>query len=121
VVYVAVADSLAIRPGMLVSISPWGYDPKKQGLLTGKVNFVIRFPATYAGMMHVLKNAELVHDLTQAGPVVTVWVDLAGDQGGLLDAGTSGTGASSLNGALCNASITIGRKRPIAYLFPGLK
>jgi len=119
VLYVAVANSLAIRSGMPVSISPWGYDQKKQGLLTGKVNSVIRFTATPAGMMQVLKNRDLVRDLTQAGPVITVWVDLAGDQAGLLDSG--GSGVPPLNGALCNASITIGRKRPIAYLFPGLK
>jgi HlyD family secretion protein len=121
VLYAFSGDGKKIRPGMEVHLSPSVARRELDGVLIGQVAAVAEFPATRAGMMHVLHNEQLVEDFLTAtqGAPIAIHARLVLDRGtasGYRWSSGHGPDLQLTAGTPCTASVTTRRDRPIALL-----
>ena len=119
-VFIPVAASQPIKPGMPVRIAVTTVAPEKYGLLLGTVARVGTHPATRAGVGALLNNDDITNIVVGGPPVfqVEVALTLADTPSGY--AWSSGTGpAEQLSaGTLVNSTVMISSQTPITLLFP---
>jgi len=98
--------------------------PEEYGYILGTVQRVSEFPATLEGIRRVLKNEQLVGQISSLGTVFEVYVTLAPDSTTTSGfAWTSGAGPDMkiLDGTPAAGRIIVETRRPVQIVIPGLK
>lgn len=124
VVYVPAVHGKMVHPGMRIQIAPSTVRSEEYGMVLGRITFVSDYPATSRGMARVLKNPQLVTQLSGGGAPYEVHANL------LVDPNTpsryrwsSSTGPPIAieSGTLAGALITVQEERPISLVVPMLR
>jgi len=119
-VFIPVASSQPVKPGMSVQIGVTTVAPEEYGLLLGTVTRVGTHPATRAGVGALLNNDDITNIVVGGAPVFQVEVALTPADTPSGYAWTSGVGPSEplTAGTLVNSTVTIASQAPITLLFP---
>ena len=121
VVYVPAADGKKVLPGMSVQISPSTVKAEEWGFMLGEVRAVSDYPVTPEGLRKVLRNDKLVADLTGESAPIEINTQLIADtetESGFRWSSSKGPPMKVFSGTVCQAKITVERKRPISYVLP---
>ncbi len=121
VLYVPPAEGKKVRPAMEVRLAPSSIKREEYGFMLGDVTAVAEVPSTLAGMMRVLKNRELVEDLSHDHAPFEVRVKLRRDaatRSGYRWSSSAGPDVAINVGTLCVGDVITSRERPITILLP---
>jgi multidrug efflux pump subunit AcrA (membrane-fusion protein) len=121
--YVPVAEGYQIEPGMQVLVAAAPARKSEFGYLVGEVAVAARFPTSLAEMARHLGSEDLARQLAAAGPCLEVVVDLHADPetpSGYRWSSAQGWPHPLHSGTPCQASVTVGRQRPLALALPSL-
>jgi HlyD family secretion protein len=121
VIYIPAGDGKKVRPGMRAQISPSTVKSEEYGFIIGKVDWVSDFPVTPEGLKKVLRNEQLVSDLTGQSAPIEVEVKLlenAETESGFEWSSSKGPPTKVFSGTVCSANVTVEKKRPISYVLP---
>ena len=124
VLFIPAGDGKKVDVGMEVQISPSTVKPEEFGFMLGKVKSVSLFPSTPEGMQRVLRNDQLVKELSQRGSPIEVTTELLTNpatKSGYKWSSPQGPPIGIFSGTLCTASIVVDRKRPVEYVIPKIK
>lgn len=124
VIYVPSIHGKKIKPGMQIQIAPSTVRQEEFGMMLGKVTFVSSFPATPRGMGRVLKNEQLVMDLSGGDAPYEVHAELIVDpstESRYRWSSSKGPPTLMQSGTLAMASVTVDTQRPIAVVIPLLR
>ena len=120
--YVPAADGKRIQPGMAVEIQPSTVERALYGHIRGTVLAVAPLPATAAGMRRLLRNDQLVTELTAGGAPVEVRVALERDAGtasGFAWSASKGPATHIGAGTIVSGRVVVEERRMIGLLLPG--
>lgn len=123
-VYVKPADGKKIAVGMAAQVSPSTVKREEYGFMEGVVIAVAPIPSTEEGIQRMLKNRQLVQELTGGGAPfeVTVRLDLdATSHNGYKWSSSTGPWVGINPGTLAEATITIREIRLISLLIPAFE
>jgi HlyD family secretion protein len=121
VIYIPAGDGKKVRPGMRAQISPSTVKSEEYGFIIGEVEWVSDFPVTPEGLKKVLRNEKLVSDLTGQSAPIEVEVKLLENtetESGFEWSSSKGPPIKVFSGTVCNANVTVEKKRPISYVLP---
>ena len=121
VLYLPSIHGKLVRPGMRIQIAPSTVRQEEYGMMLGAVTYVSSFPATTKGMMRVLKNEQLVRDLSGGGAPYEVHAELYVDPATPSQykwSSSKGPPIRIQSGTLATASVAVGAQRPIAKAIP---
>jgi HlyD family secretion protein len=124
IIYIPAQDGKKVHPGMRAYISPSTVQPAEYGFMIGEVSQVSEFPMTAEGLLRVLRNEKLVESLTGRTVPIEVQATLIPDSttpSGFKWSSSKGPPTKVFSGTLCNASVQVETKRPIAYVLPIFK
>src|SRR5260370_16589657 len=76
VIYAPAAEGKKVLPNQEIRVSPSTVKAEEYGFILGKVTNVSYFPSTPDGMKVVLRNEELVKDLSTKGAPLEITGDL---------------------------------------------
>ncbi len=113
-----------ITPGMTAQIAPLTAPQEEFGFIRAEVVSVADYPATTRGMMRILRNTDLVQELSSAGPPIEVRLKPVLDPqtpSGFKWSSSLGPHFAVTAGTLCSASVTIRQQPPISLVMPFLK
>lgn len=124
VLFVPAAEGKKIAPGMPANVSPSTVRPEEFGYIVGKVEELSEFPLTPEALKRILRNEQLAQELAgRATPIrVTVELILQPDApSGFRWTSGKGPPLKVFPGTLCQGSVVVETKRPIAYIIPLVK
>ncbi len=124
VIYLPASEGKKVRIGMKSQISPTTVKREEYGFMFGNVMSVSEYPATFRGMMRILKNEELAQSFSASGPPIEVSVHLVPSDktiSGYKWSTPKGPAMVNFTGTPCSVSITISEDRPIGLVIPLLK
>jgi HlyD family secretion protein len=124
VVYIPAADGKKVQPGMRAQISPSTIKAEEYGFIIGEVTSVSDYPVTPEGLRKVLRNDQLVADLTGKAAPIEVEVRLIEDEStesGFKWSSSKGPPIKVFSGTVCAANVTVEKKRPVSYVLPILR
>jgi HlyD family secretion protein len=124
VIFIPAADGKKVQPGMRAQISPSTVKAEEYGFMIGEVESVSDFPVTPEGLRKVLRNDQLVANLTGHSAPIEVDVALLEDpetESGFQWSSSKGPPMKVFSGTICTASVTVEEKRPISYVLPILR
>jgi len=110
-----------LQSGMKVYISTSTFSKEEYGYIIGEVDKVSKYPATREGLYRILRNDELVEELSSSNLPAYFSVNLLQDStnfSGLKWSAGTGPNAKILAGSLAEARVLIDEKAPINLLFP---
>lgn len=122
--YLSPQDGKKVKPHMSVQVSPSTVKREEFGFMVGKVRTVAEFPSTTQGMMRVLKNEQLVQQLSAQSAPISVQADLtpsADTLSGYRWSSPQGPQTRIESGTLCSATVTLHNDRPISLVVPLLR
>lgn len=123
VIYVPPADGKKVFPDMDVQLELTPVKREEFGFMLGRVTSVAEVPSTTEGMMRILKNRQLVDQLSGTEAPFEVRVSLRRDSStptGYQWSSSSGPRVEINVGTLCVGDIITKRERPITLLIPAL-
>ena len=120
--YVPIDSGKKVKPGMTARLTPSGADVSEAGSLMGVVREVSPYPASSAGIMKNIGNADVAQWIMQqlGGAVVEVKVDLVRDpksDSGYLWSSIIGSHPVVSAGSACTGMIVVKRTAPIERVF----
>jgi HlyD family secretion protein len=120
--YVPASEGKRIAPGMRAEVSPTSVERAVYGHIRGRVTSVAPLPATPEGMRRMLRNDQLVAELTARGAPIEVRILL--DRDAANASGFAWSASKGPPGAISAGSIVAGRvvvadRRIIGLLVPG--
>jgi HlyD family secretion protein len=121
VIYLSPQDGKKVKPHMNVQVSPSTVKREEFGFLLGKVRTVAEFPSTVQGMMRVLKNEQLVNQLSAQTSPITALADLTPSSETVSRyrwSSPEGPPTRVESGTLCSATVTLKNDRPITLVVP---
>ena len=124
VIYVPAGQGKKVISGQDIQISPSTVKAEEYGFILGKVTSVSYFPSTPDGMKVVLRNEELVKELSNKGAPIQVTADLYKDsttKSGYKWSSSQGPPTDIYSGTLAKASIVVERKPPVEFVIPKIK
>jgi len=124
VIYVPAGEGKKVLPEQEIEISPSTVKAEEYGFILGKVTSVSYFPSTPDGMKVVLRNEELVKELSSKGAPIEVTADLYQDsatKSGYKWSSSQGPPTGIFSGTLANAQIVVQRKPPVEFVIPKIK
>ena len=110
ILYLPADDGYRPLPEMKVRIAPTGARGTEFAVLEGRVKSTSRFPSNRPALLRGLPGEEWAQDLTRSGPCLEVVVEIVAPPGERF--------AELYSGTPCRGRITLGRLRPIQFLFP---
>jgi len=124
VLFIPAAEGKKVAPGMSANVSPSTVRPEEFGYIVGKVEELSEFPLTPEALKRILRNEQLAQELAGKSTPIRVTVDLTAQSD--TPSGfrwTSGRGPTTqiFPGTLCQGSVVVDSKRPIAYIIPMVK
>lgn len=122
--FVSGTDGKKIAPGMVVEVSPSTVRREEYGFLLGRVRAVAALPATEEGMMHTLKNRQLVAALAAGGAPFQVDVEFETDPAsrtGYRWSSSAGPDAAITPGTLAGGQIWVQRLPLVEIALPALR
>jgi len=123
-VYVKPEDGKKIAVGMAAQVSPSTVKREEYGFMEGTVTDVAPIPSTEEGIQRMLKNRQLVQELTGGGAPFEVSVHLTPDpasHNGYKWSSSAGPWIEIDPGTLAAATITIRQIHVISLLIPALE
>jgi len=123
-VYIPAAEGKKVLPGMEVLISPSTVKAEEYGFIKGEVRDVSDYPVSPQGLMRVLRNEKLIETLTGDSAPIEVLVDLIEDPetpSGFRWSSSMGPPNKVFSGTMCQATVSVDRKKPISYVIPLFK
>ncbi|MGC8917588.1 MAG: NHLP bacteriocin system secretion protein [Thermoanaerobaculum sp.] len=124
VLFVPAAEGKKIAPGMSANVSPSTVRPEEYGYIVGQVEEVSEFPLTPEALKRILRNEQLAQELAGRATPIRVTVDLVpqGDApSGFRWTSGKGPPVKVFPGTLCQGSVVVETKRPMAYIIPLVK
>jgi HlyD family secretion protein len=124
VIYVPAGEGKKVLPNQEIRVSPSTVKAEEYGFILGKVTNVSYFPSTPDGMKVVLRNEELVKDLSTKGAPIEITGDLYQDsstKSGYRWSSSQGPSTGIFSGTLAQASIVVDQKPPIDFVIPKIK
>lgn len=124
VLFIPAAEGKKILSGMTANVSPSTVKPEEFGYIVGRVEELSEFPLTPEALKRILRNEQLAQELAGRATPIRVTVELLPQPEA--PSGfrwTSGTGPPTkvFPGTLCQGSVIVESKRPIAYIIPMVK
>jgi len=121
-IYVPGGPGKLIAPGMSVEVVPDHVKRQEFGFMRGRVDQVSEYPASLLGMRLLVQNDNLLKELSGERSVIFVRTSLMHRP----DASFEWSAAASKpptvrSGALCQAEVIVGEKRPIALVVPAFR
>ena len=123
VLFVPPAEGKKIREGMEVQVTLTSIKKEEYGFMIGSVESVAEVPSTEEGMMRILKNRQLVQQLSRDHAPFQVLVRLERDsetRSGYRWSTSRGPEAEINVGTLCHGEVVTRREKPIRLLIPAL-
>ena len=124
ILFLASSDGKKVLEDMEALVAPATVKPQEFGYMQGKITFVSEFPATPEGMMHILKNEELVRQMLALGAPFEVHVDLelsSESSNGFAWTSREGPPVDIFPGTPCSAQLTVKEQSPISIVIPAFK
>lgn len=124
VLYVSADDGKRVEPGMQILVAPSTVRPEEYGYLLGRVRRIADFPATQEGMQRVLKNDQLVRQLSSVGPPFELEAELTRDPvspSGYAWTSGGGPSVSVLDGTPVLGLVIVETRRPVEMVIPGIR
>ena len=124
VIYVPAAEGKKVLVNQEIRVSPSTVKAEEYGFILGKVANVSYFPSTPEGMKVVLRNEELVKELSTKGAPIEITGDLYQDpatKSGYRWSSSQGPSTGIFSGTLAQASIVVDQKPPIDFVIPKIK
>lgn len=122
ILYVPASEGKRIAPGMRAEVSPTSVERAVYGHIRGRVTSVAPLPATPEGMRRMLRNDQLVAELTARGAPIEVRIlldrDTANASGFAWSASKGPPGAISA-GSIVEGRVVVADRRIIGLLVPG--
>jgi hypothetical protein len=120
--YVAADSGKKVKAGMVARLSPSGADAAEDGSLMGIVRSVSQYPASSAGIIKNIGNADMTQWIMQqlGGAVVEVRVDLVRDpksESGYLWSSIVGHRPNVSAGSACSGVIVVKSTPPLEKVF----
>ncbi|MDR1482836.1 MAG: biotin/lipoyl-binding protein [Synergistaceae bacterium] len=120
--YVPIDSGKNVKAGMVARLTPSGTDAAEDGSLMGIVRDVSSYPASSAGMVKSIGNADVAQWIAQrlGGAVVEVRVDLVRDpksESGFLWSSIVGDHPQVSAGSSCTGVIVVKRTPPLEKVF----
>lgn len=122
--YVRPEDGKKIRAGMPAQISPSTVKREEYGYIEGTVLEVALIPSSEEGIMRVLKNRQLVQELSGGGAPFEVTVALTLDpatRSGFKWSSSAGPATEINSGTLSEGTVTVRTIRLISLVIPALE
>jgi HlyD family secretion protein len=124
VIYVPAVEGKKVLQNQEIRVSPSTVKAQEYGFILGKVTSVSYFPSTPDGMKVVLRNEELVKELSAKGAPIEINADLyqdASTKSGYKWSSSQGPPTGIFSGTLATASIVVDQKPPIDFVIPKIK
>ncbi len=121
IIYVPSIHGKKVRPGMEINVAPSTVPREEFGMMVGRVTLVSDYPATPKGMLRVLKNEQLVRELSGGGAPYEVHAELIVDPSTPSSyrwTSSGGPPTTIESGTVATAFVTLGSERPIARVIP---
>lgn len=119
--FVRLIDGKRIEPGMPVQVAVSSVEVEEYGTILGRVRSVAPQPASRAQLLNRFENQGVVDLITQAGPPVSVEIELSRDpetRSGFRWSSSGGPPLRLSGGTLVSAGITYGQRRPVDFVIP---
>jgi len=120
-IYIPAAEGKKVRPGMAVYVSPTTVLAEEYGFMVGKVETASDYPMTPEGLRRVLRNQQLIQELTGDSAPIEVRVQLIPDPAtpsGFKWSSSEGPPMKVFSGTICTGNVTVETKKPISYVLP---
>ncbi|MCX7895012.1 MAG: NHLP bacteriocin system secretion protein [Thermoanaerobaculum sp.] len=124
VLFVPAAEGKKIARGMRANVSPSTVRPEEYGFILGHVEEVSEFPLTPEALKRILRNEQLAQELAGRATPIRVTVELVEERdapSGFRWTSGKGPPVQIFPGTLCQGSVVVETKRPIAYIIPLVK
>jgi len=124
VIYVPGGEGKKVVDGQEIQVSPSTVKAEEYGFILGNVTSVSYFPSTPEGMKVVLRNEELVKELSSKGAPIEVTALLTKDsttKSGYKWSSSQGPPTGIFSGTQAKGSIVVDRKPPIEFVIPKIK
>lgn len=121
IVYVPSFYGKMVRPGMEIHVAPSTVRQEEFGMMLGEVTFVSSFPASHRGMLRVLKNEQLVRELSGGGAPYEIHARLTVDPTTVSQYRWTSSGGPAIevqSGTTAGAQIIIAEQKPISRVIP---
>ncbi|MBI4861042.1 MAG: NHLP bacteriocin system secretion protein [Candidatus Riflebacteria bacterium] len=119
-----VEEGKRIRPGMVAEIAPATAKRELFGYMFGTITSVSSMPSTQSALMHILRNPDLVKQLSGGDAPFTMYAELVTDKAtpsGFKWSSSGGPPTQILAGTVCTVEIVVEKQRPIELVAPYLK
>jgi HlyD family secretion protein len=124
VIYVPGGEGKKVVEGQEIQVSPSTVKAEEYGFILGKVTSVSYFPSTPEGMKVVLRNEQLVKELSSKGAPIEVTALLTKDpttKSGYKWSSSQGPPTGIFSGTQATGSIVVERKPPVEFVIPKIK
>jgi HlyD family secretion protein len=120
-IYIPASEGKKVRPGREVYGSPSTIKVEEYGFMRGVVEQASDYPVTPEGLRRVLRNQQLIQELTGESAPIEVRVQLIEDPetpSGFRWSSSEGPPSRVFSGTICTANVTVETKKPISYVLP---
>jgi HlyD family secretion protein len=120
-IYIPASEGKKVREGMEVYVSPSTIKVEEYGFMRGVVEQASDYPVTPEGLRRVLRNQQLIQELTGESAPIEVRVKLIQDPetpSGFRWSSSEGPPSKVFSGTICTANVTVETKKPISYVLP---